>query len=64
MNRGEGKNKTDSIRKLLLETLAKSPDLFCYFAAIQEAKELLNKQEENTQADIPPTKPARVITDC
>ncbi|MBI2995333.1 MAG: hypothetical protein HYY52_01310 [Candidatus Melainabacteria bacterium] len=40
--------KTDLIREMLLKTVGKSPDLFCYYVAIQEAKELLKQQDFNT----------------
>ena len=35
--------KTDYIRKLLLKTVGKNQDLFCYYVAIQEAKRLLGQ---------------------
>lgn len=37
------KHKIESIRELLLKTVGKNPDLFSYYVAIQEAKELLGK---------------------
>lgn len=35
--------KVDHIRKLLLKTVGKDQDLFCYYVAIQEAKRLLGQ---------------------
>lgn len=37
------KPKIECIRELLLKTVGKNPDLFSYYVAIQEAKELLGK---------------------
>lgn len=37
------RDKSNQIREMLLKTVGKSPDLFCYYVAIQEAKELLGK---------------------
>ena len=37
------KNKSDHIREMLLKTVNKNPDLFCYYTSIQEAKELLGQ---------------------
>lgn len=37
------KNKSDHIREMLLKTVSKNPDLFCYYVSIQEAKELLGQ---------------------
>lgn len=48
-------NKTHLIRQMLLKTMGKSPDLFCYYAAILEAKELLGQSELN-HIDIDKTK--------
>ena len=44
---GLPKKKTDQIREMLLNTVGKNPDLFCYYVSIQEAKELLNKEHLN-----------------
>ena len=39
------KDKTEIIREMLSKTLNKSPDLFCYYVSIMEAKELLGKED-------------------
>ena len=36
--------KSDLIREMLLKTIGRNPDLFSYFVAIQEARELLGQQ--------------------
>ncbi len=56
--------KTDLIRNMLLKTVGKNPDLFCYYVAIQEAKELLGKSvsEEINKMDF--TEPYKKLTDC
>lgn len=36
--------KTNLIREMLLKTVEKDPDLFCYYVSIMEAKELLGKK--------------------
>ncbi len=41
----EKNNKSDVIREMLLKTVNKSPDLFSYYTAIMEAKELLQMTE-------------------
>ena len=41
--------KTDCIRDMLLKTVGKNPDLFCYYVSIQEAKELLLKKPKSCQ---------------
>ena len=46
MDSCNGKRKTDQIRKLLLDTVGKNPDLFCYYVSIQEAKQLLGQSSE------------------
>ena len=56
--------KEDIIRGLLLEAVGKNPDLFCYYASLQEAKELIGKKvpEEETLKKI--EKPKRIIVEC
>lgn len=57
-------NKTDIIRKLLLKTVGKDPDLFCYYVSIQEAKELLGQINSNQIEDNYKNKPLRLIAEC
>ena len=50
---------------MLLKTVGRNPDLFCYYVSIQEAKELL--KDENKKADSVNNnfiKPIRILTDC
>lgn len=61
MDRG---NKAQEIRELLLKTIGKSPELFCYYASIQQARELLGKAHENLSEDIQDLKPIRKVTEC
>lgn len=39
--------KVDFIRKMLLKTVGKNPELFSYYVSIMEAKELLGKPDSN-----------------
>ena len=50
---------------MLLKTVGKNPELFCYYVSIQEAKELL-KEEIATTESIKKNniRPKRVLTDC
>lgn len=56
-------NKTDYIRQMLLRTVGKSPDLFCYFAAIQEAKELLGQSNPHEVDYASQAKPIRILAE-
>ena len=50
---------------MLLKTVGRNPDLFCYYVSIQEAKELL--KDENPKIDSLNnnlTRPIRIVTDC
>ncbi len=38
-------DKTEIIREMLVVALKKSPELFCYYVSIMEAKELLGKKD-------------------
>lgn len=42
-------NKSDFIRHMLLQTVGKNPDLFCYWASIMEARALITKDSSNPQ---------------
>ena len=55
--------KTDLIREMLLKTVGKNRDLFCYYVAIQEAKELIGKStpEEINKMDF--NKPYKKLCD-
>ena len=56
-------NKTHLIRQMLLKTAQKSPDLFCYYAAILEAKELLGQPELNHIDEVKISKPDKLIAE-
>lgn len=64
MDSCRGKRKTDLIRKLLLETVGKNPDLFCYYVSIQEARQLLGQGGEIIIDKEKPSKPNKKLTDC
>lgn len=57
-------NKESYIRKLLLKTVEKDPDLFCYYVAILEAKQLLGNEIPNKYSEPQIDKPNKKITDC
>ena len=61
--------KANVIREMLLKTVGKDPDLFCYWTSIQEAKELLNQSKPFGYFDFDHVgknnyKPTRKLTDC
>ena len=61
-----GENKTDkidTIRRMLLKTVGKNPDLFCYYASLLEARELLNSSTKNNSCLNPVDKPSKLITE-
>ena len=64
MDSYRGKRKTDLIRKLLLETVGKNPDLFCYYVSIQEARQLLGQSGETVIDGNDISEPPRKLTDC
>lgn len=64
MDSYRGKRKTDLIRKLLLETVGKNPDLFCYYVSIQEARQLLGQGSEIIIDEEKSSEPIRKLTDC
>lgn len=50
----EKRNKTDHIREMLLKTIGKKPDLFCYYTSLLEARKLLLNSTPDTPPDTPP----------
>lgn len=58
------KKKEDIIRELLLKTVGKNPDLFSYYVSLQEAKELLGKNDSTDTSNQNFEKPTRIIADC
>lgn len=64
MDSNRGKKKTDLIRKLLLDTVGKNPELFCYYVSIQEARHLLGQSVEGINNRNKVSKPLRKLTDC
>lgn len=61
------RNKTDFIRGMLLKTVGRNPDMFCYYVSILEAKELLNKEDINIHDNHNECKknfPIKKLTDC
>ncbi len=59
------RKKEDLIRDLLLKTVGRNPDLFSYYISLQEAKELLGKNNsENKNNEQIKEKPKRIIIDC
>ncbi|MBI3590405.1 MAG: hypothetical protein HY094_03375 [Candidatus Melainabacteria bacterium] len=55
--------KADFIREMLLKTVSKSPDLFSYFVAIQEARELLGQKQECKTNKFNRLKPSKRLGD-
>lgn len=49
---------------MLLKTVSKSPTLFCYFVAIQEAKELLGQKESSQISEKILNESIKPLTDC
>lgn len=59
----EKKDKLEVIRKMLLKAVEKDPDLFSYYASIQEAKEMLGITWWQTSFKFNDLKPSKKITD-
>ena len=57
-------DKSEVIRKLLLKSMGKNPDLFSYYVAIQEAKELLGDHKYDQLKNPKSDKPIRILGDC
>ena len=54
--------KTDFIRDMLLKTVSKNPDLFCYYVSIQEARGLLfNESNHCSVKDEKEIRPVRKL---
>ena len=55
--------KTDVIREMLLRTVARKPDLFCYYVSLLEARELLDYAEIDIIPGNNKLQPVRVIAE-
>lgn len=54
--------KTDIIREMLLRTVARKPDLFCYYVSLLEARKLLEYAEIDVVPQNNKLQPARIIS--